>query len=57
MNGPETQRAAAAERRYQRSKQARIDREIDRAKRRMADLTAGHHPNCTLTKCVPSCKR
>ena len=41
--------------RYERSPQARIDRELDKQRRAAADRAIGHTPMCGLMKCHPSC--
>jgi hypothetical protein len=48
---------AKDELRYQRSPQAWIDAQVDKARRAAADKKAGHVPGCSLTKCAPGCNR
>jgi hypothetical protein len=51
------QQHAAEQRRYDRSRQAVIDRAADAARRAAADKKAGHLPTCSLTKCAPGCPK
>ncbi len=44
-------------REYDRSPQAAIDRRVDKARRKAADIKAGHLPTCSLTKCAPDCPK
>ena len=47
----------AEELRYQHSKQAKVDRVMDKANRETADRKAGHLPSCGLLRCDPDCRR
>lgn len=48
---------ALAELKYQSSKQAKIDLEIDKERRKFLDIKNNHSPLCSLTKCHPECHR
>lgn len=46
---------AAAELKYRKSPQAKIDATNDKNRRAKADKIMGHSPNCSLTKCACDC--
>jgi hypothetical protein len=48
---------AAAELRYQRSTQARIDLAADITRRNKLTIAQGHSPKCGLLRCHPDCKK
>lgn len=55
MDAKQTQEAAKAWLMYQNSKQAVVDRQIDRQRRLASDKATGHLPSCTLSKCSADC--
>lgn len=48
---------AAAELKYRKSPQAKIDFEADKVRRAKADKALGHSVACTLTKCACDCPK